>query len=534
MLKKIRFNKKNVGNSVAGFFSTVKKFTSTKKGKITLSLTFIVLLTGLFAVKRLTDKTSTNQLLFTIDEYPIQLLRESDVAVYRQVDIYEDSVRKHVVIMNTSDGNYEDIKIYESIPKEVAQSAKQLVFNEQPEIIEDDPLVLWNLGKLNSEDSVDLSFRVENQDITSEDIKTVQQSPKNYCESIYGKYSNDLYGDCGYPEGAANLTFALLGEFWRNDKSVELRECRKELEANNKEIRDCKASYKSKFSGIMEKVGKVKRNDVDFIKRMADYMDKGTPNTASILLNTMEHLEKIDKIETEALKKVENYQNKNGELVKEVLLPGTDEYEILKKKAQYIVEKEREYYDNLPNDETTDTPTTTFVPSSITSTPTATSKPTKAPASTVINFLVDNFPNKLLDHTKSKTGTTPAEKCFRNLGYSRYIFAKYSITNGAIGTGVAEFDSSSKAKSFGENYVRCVNSPYDADFFAISREEDIKNYPFYKIVSKLPARTLMAGTIVVIDRHIIYVTIAAPDGTGGTLADHKQATTLLIEAFTNK
>jgi hypothetical protein len=81
----------------------------------------------------------------TFDDFPIWLMRDGKVAVYRELDFYNDSLEKQIVVVNLGKENQTNLKIYESISKNIAQSVSELEFNVQPEIIQDDPVVAWNI-----------------------------------------------------------------------------------------------------------------------------------------------------------------------------------------------------------------------------------------------------------------------------------------------------------------------------------------------------------------------------------------------------
>lgn len=118
---------------------------------ILIVIVIIVLLFGAFLlVKQFTKPDIKPQLH---DDFPIWLMRDGDVAVYREMLINADNYEKTIVIQNIGDSDQEDIKIYESIPKEIAESASDLEFSIEPEIIEDDPLVLWSVDKKLKADS---------------------------------------------------------------------------------------------------------------------------------------------------------------------------------------------------------------------------------------------------------------------------------------------------------------------------------------------------------------------------------------------
>lgn len=93
------------------------------------------------------------------DQQPIWLLRDGQVAVYRQTEFYKDEVVSRVVIDNLSGQAQPDVKVYEVIPKEIAQSASELKFSAAVTVVEDDPIILWDLGDLTrSRKPVELNY----------------------------------------------------------------------------------------------------------------------------------------------------------------------------------------------------------------------------------------------------------------------------------------------------------------------------------------------------------------------------------------
>jgi len=82
-----------------------------------------------------------------MDDLPIWLLRDGKVAVYREMEIGKNSITTSIVVDNLGNTDQTDLKVYETIPKEFAQSASELEFSLEPEIIEDDPVVLWSVER---------------------------------------------------------------------------------------------------------------------------------------------------------------------------------------------------------------------------------------------------------------------------------------------------------------------------------------------------------------------------------------------------
>ncbi len=98
-----------------------------------------------------------------MDDLPIWLLRDGKVAVYREMEIGNGSVTANVVVSNLGNEDQSNVQIYETIPKEIAQSASTLEFSSEPEIIEDDPIILWDVGNVPRSEPVTIGFSVRNE-----------------------------------------------------------------------------------------------------------------------------------------------------------------------------------------------------------------------------------------------------------------------------------------------------------------------------------------------------------------------------------
>jgi hypothetical protein len=92
----------------------------------------------------------------TLDQLPIMLINGGKAAVYSQVKLKKDSVTTQIVVASL-EGDQETT-IYEYVPKEIAETASDLEFSIKPEIIEDDPLIMWNLGLLRKDKPVEIKY----------------------------------------------------------------------------------------------------------------------------------------------------------------------------------------------------------------------------------------------------------------------------------------------------------------------------------------------------------------------------------------
>jgi len=112
--------------------------------KVTLigAVLLLVLIGGIYIAMR----SSSGGEETVIDDLPIWILRDGEVAVYQEVALSDNKFEKRVVVQNLGEKEQDDVEIYIAIPKEVAESASELTFSQDVTIVEDDPLVLWNIG----------------------------------------------------------------------------------------------------------------------------------------------------------------------------------------------------------------------------------------------------------------------------------------------------------------------------------------------------------------------------------------------------
>lgn len=141
-----------------GLFSKIFAVFKSKKVRhalVGLVLVAVVIFSSSFLWK------SAEKPIKTIDDYPILLLRGGEISVYRELNIYKDHLEKLVVVSNLGEKTQENLKIYEAIPKDVAYAAGNLSFNQKPTIVENDPVVRWDIRKIYaSDDPFTLSWKV--------------------------------------------------------------------------------------------------------------------------------------------------------------------------------------------------------------------------------------------------------------------------------------------------------------------------------------------------------------------------------------
>lgn len=97
----------------------------------------------------------------TIDNFPVMLINNCKTAVYRELRVSKNSIENQIVVSGLTDEDQSATKIYEFIPKEVAQKASDLEFSVQPQILEDDPLIMWHLGPLDGKKPKKIQYTVK-------------------------------------------------------------------------------------------------------------------------------------------------------------------------------------------------------------------------------------------------------------------------------------------------------------------------------------------------------------------------------------
>ncbi|MBU0569710.1 hypothetical protein KKB40_02930 [Patescibacteria group bacterium] len=114
-----------------------KKGSSPKKLLLVLVPLALVFVFVFFALRASKGNT------IILNEFPIWIL-DNGTTIYREMEVSPTKIKK-TILVDIPDDTEEKVQIYEAIPKDVAESASSLSFSVEPEIIEDDPLVLWNL-----------------------------------------------------------------------------------------------------------------------------------------------------------------------------------------------------------------------------------------------------------------------------------------------------------------------------------------------------------------------------------------------------
>ncbi len=107
-----------------------------------------------------TDDTADDIANDTVEvtEEEINITLEAEVLEVEEGETKENVSVFTISVKNLKDKNLTDVTIIQSIPKEIAESASELVFAGAVTIIEDDPIVGWDLSMLEEEEEHKLSF----------------------------------------------------------------------------------------------------------------------------------------------------------------------------------------------------------------------------------------------------------------------------------------------------------------------------------------------------------------------------------------
>lgn len=131
----------------------LKRLRLSKPKIIVLAILLVVFLTGGYLLYR--EKFSSTRIL---DKFPVMLINNGKTAVYYQMKVARNSITNQIIVSNLTSEKQEGTKIYEDIPKEIVQSASELDFKPKPIVLEDDPIILWDLGPLDQGKSVELQY----------------------------------------------------------------------------------------------------------------------------------------------------------------------------------------------------------------------------------------------------------------------------------------------------------------------------------------------------------------------------------------
>lgn len=139
-----------------------------------------------------------NNQIAIIDDLPIWELNNG-TTVYREMEFDGKKLTVSIVVQGPED-MVEGTKIYEVIPKEIAASAKDLKFNVEPEVVEDDPVVLWSTCKTNcpkDQGVLDITATLAKGLIT-----TIRDAGLNYfSDTCATQTAKKWIKDAGYKQG---------------------------------------------------------------------------------------------------------------------------------------------------------------------------------------------------------------------------------------------------------------------------------------------------------------------------------------------
>ena len=201
-----------------------------------------------------------DQAVAVIDDFPIWILRDGDIAIYREMNFSEDSMEKQIVVVNLSNENQEGFQIYERIPKEFAENASDLEFSIQPTIIEDDPLIMWDLGPIvekekppiiyyetpvSRESIIDMFGRCRIQDSEMDIIEKFEKEEK-VAQEISDVWSIDI-----------SEVRILCLRYWKNKHEWAQKQVREELQAKKEKVTQVIEPGSEEFAGIQKKAKEV-------------------------------------------------------------------------------------------------------------------------------------------------------------------------------------------------------------------------------------------------------------------------------------
>lgn len=138
----------------------------------------------------------------TLDQFPVMIINNGQTAVYQEVRVSSDKIEKEIVVSSIG-GDSKDTKIYEVIPKEVAEKVSDLEFSVKPTIIEDDPIILWDLPSMHEQTPPKFTYKAP---VTLGISKSSRSKVKPFCtqkpEIVQSmkrlKYDPEDWDDCDF------------------------------------------------------------------------------------------------------------------------------------------------------------------------------------------------------------------------------------------------------------------------------------------------------------------------------------------------
>jgi hypothetical protein len=89
------------------------------------------------------------------------------------IETPEGSTRTNIITVDTT--GYEQVQVIEIIPKEIAPTVADIAFSTKPIVIEEDPIVMWELSDLQEP----VSYSVYGEDITGNTVVLATHAPSN-------------------------------------------------------------------------------------------------------------------------------------------------------------------------------------------------------------------------------------------------------------------------------------------------------------------------------------------------------------------
>lgn len=187
--------------------------------KVLIIIGIAVVISAAFLLFFLTShKKALSKPIAVIDDLPIWLLRDGKVVVYQELVIFEDKVQKQIVVNNLADSEEQNVEIYETVPKEISQHASDLKFNIQPQIIEEDPLVLWNVGPVRRQPVI---FSYETK---QKDTKTMTQDLKRLNDLIWSCKEDTPPGTPGKYEREEAKVKEMVAVYEKIGQAMDIRD----------------------------------------------------------------------------------------------------------------------------------------------------------------------------------------------------------------------------------------------------------------------------------------------------------------------
>lgn len=132
---------------------------------------------------------------------------KKSIDIEKTAQVVEDSDEDLIVvrIRISPKADLKDLEIYETIPKEVASDASELVFyDDNVRVVEEDPVIVWAMGMITSDTTLEYGVRTKNVELI-EKAETVplSKAPSITSASVMGHATK-------VPESEDSMSMALL------------------------------------------------------------------------------------------------------------------------------------------------------------------------------------------------------------------------------------------------------------------------------------------------------------------------------------